>query len=60
MKKVVKDYDDVATYDLASLFCDDKFCSISKDGKLLYRDDNHLTLDGSLYVADALLEFIKE
>lgn len=35
----------------AGAFCDVRHCSMVHDGKLLYRDDNHLNIAGSQYVA---------
>jgi peptidoglycan/LPS O-acetylase OafA/YrhL len=37
------------------LLCDTKFCTMRADGKLLYRDTNHLNIDGSKYLADKLV-----
>lgn len=31
-------------------FCDSMVCSMVRDGQLLYRDDNHLNIAGSLLV----------
>lgn len=38
------------------LFCNDKYCSMKKDGKLLYRDSNHLSINGSRYVANQIVK----
>lgn len=37
------------------LFCNQKSCTMQKDGQLLYRDPNHLNINGSRYVAKNLL-----
>lgn len=37
-------------------FCNTEDCSMVGDGKLLFRDPNHLTLDGSRYLAKRLRE----
>ncbi len=34
----------------AKYFCDDKLCTMEKDGQLLYRDRNHLNINGSKYL----------
>ena len=34
--------------------CDGKECSMAQDGKLLYRDFNHLNIYGSKYVGERL------
>jgi len=33
-----------------SLFCDNKVCSMEKNGQLLYRDSDHLNINGSRYI----------
>ena len=37
-------------------FCDAGSCSMARDGRLLYRDSNHLNLNGSRFLAKSLLE----
>ena len=40
--------------DMSRFFCPSDYCRASIDGKLLFRDSNHLTIDGSrLYIATA-------
>lgn len=41
---------------MADLFCDTKTCNMSKDGQLLYRDENHLSINGSLYLGRKMIE----
>ena len=41
-------------YDLSEIFCDDKLCYLSKDGHVLYRDQGHLNIFGSRFVAPYL------
>jgi peptidoglycan/LPS O-acetylase OafA/YrhL len=36
--------------------CDDATCTMERDGRLLYRDDHHLNVEGSRYVACRLVE----
>ena len=36
-------------------FCDEKFCYMAKDGELLYRDPNHLNINGSRFVAKNII-----
>ena len=38
------------------LFCPDKTCKIYNDNKLLYADDDHLSISGSRFMAKKLLE----
>jgi peptidoglycan/LPS O-acetylase OafA/YrhL len=40
----------------AEYFCDARFCSMERDGKVIYRDTNHLNLIGTRYVAKRILE----
>ncbi len=39
-------------FDSTAYWCNQQDCFISKDGKLLYRDDNHLNLYGSRFIAE--------
>lgn len=39
-----------------NLFCNDTYCSMEKNGKLLYRDSNHLSINGSRYVANQIVK----
>ena len=41
---------------LAEVQCPDEACRFVKDGKLLFRDDHHLTLDASELFVEAILE----
>jgi peptidoglycan/LPS O-acetylase OafA/YrhL len=36
--------------DTAHMFCSGAVCSMAADGKLLYRDDNHLNINGSRFL----------
>ena len=54
IKRVAKDYSNVFVYDLSEIFCDDKLCYLSKDGHVLYRDNGHLNIFGSRFVAPYL------
>jgi hypothetical protein len=40
------------TFDPLPFLCDDQWCYAVKDGKVLYSDHQHLTLDGSMFFAD--------
>lgn len=41
--------------ELKPLFCENNSCSMAKDGKLLFRDDNHLSMNGSRYIAPIII-----
>lgn len=58
VRTIAKDYPRVQIVDLADLFCDAKVCRISIGGKLMYSDRNHLSWDGSRYVAPFLKKAI--
>ena len=51
---VLAEFPQVRRFDLASVICDEERCWAMKDGKLLYRDKNHLSNDGSDLVAEKL------
>lgn len=41
-------------------FCNEKNCSMVVQNKLLYRDNNHLSVDGSLYIGKQLVKSYPE
>ncbi len=43
---------------LFDLFCDNTLCDPKKDGKFMFEDDDHLSVDGSLYISPVLQEAI--
>lgn len=43
----------------STIFCNEKECIIKDDGKYLYWDENHLSLDGAAYLKPHLLKAIK-
>ena len=58
--KVIKEYPDIKLFDMTDLLCDDHHCYVSKNGKILYRDRHHLSIDGSIYVSESLLKLVNE
>jgi hypothetical protein len=58
IQEVVKDRPDVKVFDTAEQFCDANWCWAMKDGEVLYRDDDHLSIAGSIFVAKKLIELI--
>jgi hypothetical protein len=44
----------------ASVFCKDNDCLMGKDGKLFYRDSDHLNINGSLYVGKFIADEMKK
>ena len=53
---VLREFPSVSTFQPAKYLCDDKVCKARLDDKLLYRDNNHLTYDGDLYVGARFAE----
>jgi hypothetical protein len=49
-------HEDLIVIDPEPLFCNQKACNGFIDGKLLYLDDDHLSLSGSFHVAPLILE----
>lgn len=45
--------------ELKPLFCENNSCSMAKDGKLLFRDDNHLGINGSGYIAPTIVKALQ-
>jgi peptidoglycan/LPS O-acetylase OafA/YrhL len=43
-----------------SLFCDNQNCSMEKNGELLYRDYQHLNINGSRYIGKFIAEEIRK
>jgi peptidoglycan/LPS O-acetylase OafA/YrhL len=41
---------------LKEYFCDDLHCSMVQQGVVMYRDDNHLNIEGSIYVGQRLVK----
>jgi peptidoglycan/LPS O-acetylase OafA/YrhL len=41
---------------LMPLFCSGDTCTMAKDGKLFFRDDNHLSINGSRYIGPTLVD----
>ena len=55
-----KKYQNINILDPISVFCDDKYCYAIKDGKMLYADDDHHSVDGSIEQAKYLNKYIFE
>ena len=60
ISKVAKLYPNVSVYDLNPLFCKDGVCHVKMNGENLFRDNNHLSVKGSQYVAPFIAEQIKK
>jgi hypothetical protein len=55
---VLKDYPSIKVFDAAAQLCDQQWCWAIKDGKMLYRDGDHLSLDGARMEAGELLKLL--
>ena len=56
---VVREFPFVQAVDAAAPLCDPEWCWAMKDGKMLYVDPNHLTVDGSVLVGGHLAAAIR-
>lgn len=52
LNSILKDFPTARYFDPASFLCDSQYCWGMKDGQLLYRDTNHLSYDGDLYIGE--------
>ena len=57
---VLKDFPKVKFYDPTNDFCDENYCYAFKEGKMLYRDVDHLSNDGSEFVSERMAPLLKE
>ena len=58
--ELLKKNNNVAVINTVALFCGDKNCTMEKDGKLLYRDDQHLNIEGSRYIGKFIADEMKK
>ena len=52
--KVLTDFPMVKVYDPTAALCDSTTCYAMKSGKMLYRDENHLSAEGSHWVVERM------
>lgn len=50
LQAALKKYPQVTVFDPQSVMCDEQACRGRRDGMLMYRDDDHLSFDGSRWV----------
>ncbi len=60
LQKVAARHPSLRLVELRDLFCEQETCSMSRNGTLLYRDNNHLNIAGSRYVGQALFKRFPE
>lgn len=58
VKKISKEYNNITILDPEKLYCDGEYCYAIKDGKMLYADDDHHSVDGSIMQAKFLMKDI--
>ena len=58
--KSLKKNKEVSVINTVPLFCNEKNCTMEKNGKLLYRDDQHLNIEGSRYIGKFIVEEMKK
>jgi hypothetical protein len=49
---IINDYTNIMPLDPKKFFCDNSFCYALKNGKMLYADDDHLSVDGAILQAN--------
>ena len=55
---VLKDFPMVKVFDAAVPICDSQWCWVIKEGKILYRDADHLSVEGSRLVGQQLARLL--
>jgi len=58
VNKIAKKYPNIKILDPKDLYCDNSYCYAIKDGKMLYADDDHHSVDGSTIQAQYLIKDI--
>ena len=57
---VAKEYSNVRVLDLSTLFCHNNQCKAAKNDQLLFQDNQHLSIEGSLFVAPYIAKELAE
>lgn len=55
-KKLMQEFPSITRFDPLPFLCDQKYCYAMLDGKLMYRDGDHLSYDGDLYIGGKFAE----
>ncbi|MFZ9659059.1 MAG: acyltransferase family protein [Arcobacteraceae bacterium] len=55
IREIVNNYKNIRVIDPENAFCDDQYCYAMKDEKMLYADDDHLSINGSELQAKYLI-----
>jgi len=58
VQKVFHDIPRVSIFDPVPYICDEKYCHVSKDGVLMYRDTSHLSHEGAAIVGSEIIKAV--
>lgn len=58
LEKVSKDYDNITLVNAFDSLCDKETCPLTRNGILLYRDDDHVSNEGARLIAKDILNVI--
>jgi peptidoglycan/LPS O-acetylase OafA/YrhL len=58
LRGFAREFPQIAWFDSSTALCDDKTCRAMIDGRLMYRDANHLSYDGDLRVGRHFAEWM--
>jgi len=60
MRQLATEFPQIAWFDASSALCDDDSCNAMIDGRLMYRDNNHLSYEGDLRVGRHFGEWMRQ
>ena len=60
LAELAREFPQIAWFDASTALCDDKTCRAMIDGRLMYRDINHLSYDGDLMVGRHFAEWMRQ
>lgn len=60
LQRLVDEHENISIVDLDDYFCDEISCSMIVNNALLYSDDDHLNIAGSIYVSPAIISKIMD
>ena len=58
MTEVLKNYPNIHVIDSATDLCDEQYCYAKKNGELLYTDLDHLSVSGSMLIANRIKKLL--
>ncbi len=59
LRGFAREFPQIAWFDSSTALCDDKTCRAMIDGRLMYRDANHLSYDGDLVVGRHFADWMR-